>query len=147
MNAENVSAFAAYQSESVEEPNPDIMKDRSFQDLTRNEMIAHLISKKKQELKRKKIACEPQDAKPKKVKKPNKNGTSKSAPVSQNNSFSHTEKTSESSNGHWKEFASPEKVKAVKVVSIRMWLELLLNIYFIIHLAQQKSSICNKKNG
>lgn len=90
MDGENVSAFAAYQADIIEEPTPSV-PDRSFRDLSRNEMIAHLISKKKQELKRK--TREMMDRNSDKVPKRRKKEAAKSTPVSQNNSLSPKEPT------------------------------------------------------
>lgn len=106
MDTEHVSAFAAYQTDTTEEPAAPA--DISFRNLSRNEMIAHLISKKKNELKRKKNVSESLDDNPKKSTKRNKKGASKSAPVSQNNSIS--PKESAVSNE-----ISPDRAKPAKV--------------------------------
>lgn len=112
MDTENVSAFAAYQTEMFEEPTP-VVPERNFQDLSRNEMIAHLISKKKQELKRKKSVSETRDENPnsKKATKQSKKAAANSAPVSQSNLLS----SKEAVNGNG---ISEQKPKTVKVCFI-----------------------------
>lgn len=100
MEDQNVSAFQAYSSfiEAVASPPPVVAKkkpavrkqpanlDDSFSKLSHDQMIAQLIGKKKQELKRKSEAEQPLEATPKKAAKRNKknNNKAKSAPSSTN---------------------------------------------------------------
>lgn len=100
--AANMSAFAAYSANTVESTDSaakdSAAADDSFRNLSRSEMIARLISKKKNEIKRKRSSSEAPSEVPKKNKR-KKNGAAKSAPESQNNSLSPKETNAPATNG------------------------------------------------